>query len=236
MYQAYRRNRFKVLLAALVLLMVATPGSQVLDSTTFARFVVNFSIIVMLLFAALAVSSSRVRTTIAVLLVVPVIGFEIADLFIGAEGSPLVESTIAVIAITYIVALMLEHLFRADRISADTIAASLCVYLLLGVMWAWAYSVLELVRPDSFHYAFQESGEELPLRFGGAGSSNALYYSFVTMTTLGYGDIVPANAGARMLAAFQAVIGQVYLAVLVARLVGLHIATRAAEAAEARRR
>ena len=62
------------------------------------------------------------------------------------------------------------------------------------------------------------------MRFGGEHSVNPLYYSFVTLTTLGYGDISPASSMARMLAAIEAVVGQVYLTVLVARLVGLHIA------------
>jgi len=61
------------------------------------------------------------------------------------------------------------------------------------------------------------------MRLGGRQSVFPLYYSFVTMTTLGYGDIVPRSSSARMFAAIEALMGQLYLAVLVARLVGLHI-------------
>ncbi len=67
------------------------------------------------------------------------------------------------------------------------------------------------------------SADEGQMRFGGKQSIYPVYFSFVTLTTLGYGDIVPTSATARMLAAAEAVTGQLYLAVLVARLVGLHI-------------
>ncbi len=62
------------------------------------------------------------------------------------------------------------------------------------------------------------------MRFLGLQLEIPIYYSFVTMTTLGYGDIVPVNPAARMLSVLQALTGQLYLVVLVARLVGLHIA------------
>jgi Na+/H+-dicarboxylate symporter len=72
--------------------------------------------------------------------------------------------------------------------------------------------------------AFRIAGEDIRLvRFGAEHTTTALYFSFVTLTTLGYGDITPVSTAARMLATIQAVIGQMYLTVLVARFVGMHI-------------
>jgi hypothetical protein len=67
------------------------------------------------------------------------------------------------------------------------------------------------------------------MRFGGEQSLYPIYFSLVTMTTLGYGDITPDSDTSRMLASMEAVIGQIYLAVLVARLVGLQIAQSSAD-------
>ena len=95
---------------------------------------------------------------------------------------------------------------------------AITLYLLFGVLWAIAYAVIESLVPGSF------AGLSEPLSQGW--SSDWIYFSFVTMTTLDYGDIVPLTATARTLAYMQAVFGQFYLAILVAGLVGAYIARR----------
>ncbi len=92
---------------------------------------------------------------------------------------------------------------------------SLCIYLLLGILWAVYYALLAMVDPEAFHYAVP-AGPDLP-------ASHFLYYSFVTLTTMGYGDVVPISPMVRTAAYLEAVIGQVYLTVLVASLVGRHV-------------
>ncbi len=119
------------------------------------------------------------------------------------------------------IVVILRYLFSTVDVTANTIGASVCVYLLLAVLWSEIYSILEIVDPGSFK--FPATSSEVP-RFGRDDSADALYFSLVTMTTLGYGDIVPQTKPARTFASAQAVMGQIYLAVLVARLVGMHIA------------
>ena len=104
------------------------------------------------------------------------------------------------------------------EVSANRIVGVICVYLLLGVIWALAYSIVELMSPGSFagFEAWSDRGWD----------SEWLYFSFVTMTTLGYGDLLPISATARVLAYLQAVFGQFYIAILVAGLVGVFIARR----------
>ena len=94
--------------------------------------------------------------------------------------------------------------------------------------------MIDVLDPGSFAFAFAGDTETWRLQFGGGNSGYALYYSFVTLTTLGYGDIAPVTMPARMLASLEAMTGQVYLAILVARLVGLHIAHSASPVAGAR--
>ena len=102
------------------------------------------------------------------------------------------------------------------EVSANRVVGAITLYLLFGVLWAITYAVIESFAPGSF------GGLSEPLTQGW--SSDWLYFSFVTMTTLGYGDIVPLSATVRTLAYMQAVFGQFYLAILVAGLVGAYIA------------
>ncbi len=93
-----------------------------------------------------------------------------------------------------------------------------CIYLLSGSIWGIVYLLLSVISPASFVGIVGETWSEQLNEF--------TYYSFVTLTTLGYGDVAPAAPVARTLSYLEAVLGQMYLTVLVAALVGIHIATR----------
>jgi voltage-gated potassium channel len=94
----------------------------------------------------------------------------------------------------------------------------MCIYLLLGLSWALLYAFLNRIAPGSFS-GMQHTALELQVW-------EFVYTSFVTLTTLGYGDISPMTPIARSLAYMEAIVGQFYLAVLVASLVGTYIADR----------
>ncbi len=113
---------------------------------------------------------------------------------------------------------MLHDILTATHVERDTVTGAICVYLFLGLIWALLYSVLLHFDPEAIRFARQDSEVAGPERF-----STLLYYSFVTLTTLGYGDIQPVSSTAREAAWVEAVTGQLYLAVLIARLVGQRI-------------
>ena len=122
-----------------------------------------------------------------------------------------------------IAGVILSNVLMSGKITTDKIYGSICVYLIIGVIFALLYDILESVQAGSFllqgemidpHIEVLEKKRFVRLN----------YYSFVTLTTLGYGDIVPVSPFARTFAALEAVIGQLYIAILIARLVGLHIA------------
>ena len=116
---------------------------------------------------------------------------------------------------------VLLSVLQADRVTTDTILGGIIVYLLLGMVFVLLFSWLEHARPGSFLVDGERLTELFPAvpdRF-----SPLIYFSFVTLTTLGYGDVYPAGELAQMLCVGEAVVGQLYLAILVARLVGLHI-------------
>jgi len=104
-----------------------------------------------------------------------------------------------------------RYALRAWEVDSEQLFAALDAYLLVGVIFGVGYTLLDQISPDSFSPA----ADALALPAG-------VYFSFVTLATLGYGDIVPANSTARGIAILEAVAGQMYLAVLVARLVSLY--------------
>jgi len=120
--------------------------------------------------------------------------------------------------------IVLGYLFRAREVTLDTLNASMCAFLLLGFFWALWYALVHAIEPASFQSTTLGPGEA---GFGTRQMVPELYYSIVTMTTLGYGDIIPLSTTARISAALEAVTGQVFLVVLVARLVGLNVARSA---------
>ncbi len=120
--------------------------------------------------------------------------------------------------------LLLFQIMKQSRVTLDTIFGSFCVYLLIAIVWALIYVMLEMLSPKSFLFSNPEEWVN-SASFVRESFISFLYFSLVTLTTLGYGDILPMSIPARTFASFEAVCGQLFLAVLVARLVGLHISS-----------
>jgi hypothetical protein len=138
----------------------------------------------------------------------------LGNLVIQAAGwSPTLFQMIAMpyglVFLVLVVALILSSIFKADQVTPDLVSGAVVAYLLLGICWGGLYSLIELVQPGSF--SFGEGGREL---------SSLFYFSFVTLTTLGYGDILPVAKIARTAAYLEAVTGVMFTAILVAGLVG----------------
>lgn len=112
---------------------------------------------------------------------------------------------------------VLRHVLREDEVDADTIAGSICIYLLLGMIWAMMFAFVEEMEPGSFQLAFQDG----PLSADGATPHFTffLYFSFTTLTTLGYGDILPMTPSSRSLTTLEVIAGVLYIGAFVARLI-----------------
>ncbi len=113
---------------------------------------------------------------------------------------------------------ILVDVLRKGRVSVQKVVGAVCVYLLLGVAWALAFAWMHRVDPGALAFPEGDPGLE-----GGWTLATYQYFSFVTLTTLGYGDILPRSDDARTLAMVEAVVGQLYVAVLLARLVSLEV-------------
>lgn len=139
--------------------------------------------------------------------------------------SPAVISLSRLSAIAYfffLIDVVLRQVFRAGPVTAHRIRGAIAVYLLIGITWSFIYQLIAQLLPGAFSFPQSmtaKPGEE-------AHRAVLTYFSYVTMTTLGYGDIVPVHPAARMFVIVEALIGQIYPATLLARLVSLEIASR----------
>ena len=224
-----KRQRFAILNGAILLILATAPyvgGGQ----RPFARalFVVLFALI--LVSAVYAVGQQWHARKVVVPLAVMTSIAQIVGLFRDELAFFVVFHALGIAVVLFVILLILRQLFSVRRADYATINAALCVYLLMAVLWALAYSLTEALSPGSFAYPL---AGDVPgfMRIGDESRGIPLYYSIVTMTTLGYGDILPVSPTARMVASMQAMFGQVYLVVLVARLVGLHISRTSGESA-----
>jgi hypothetical protein len=124
-----------------------------------------------------------------------------------------VSSFMLIVFHTTMILVLMRYIFTAEQVTADVIYAACAVYLLLSFFFVPVYGMLEAALPGSF----VDNTLNGPVRW-----QQFVYYSLVTLSTAGYGDILPSNMWARMLAGLEATIGVLYVAILVARLVSLY--------------
>lgn len=139
----------------------------------------------------------------------------ILDLIIQHSWAPYVNFIIALLFYLFTTGLAFRSLFTGERIDLNMIMGSICVYILVGISWSILYFFESVIHSGAFNGINLTSTKE---QF-----TDLLYYSFVTLSTLGYGDITPVTPIARTLAYIEALFGQFYIAILVASFVGLHI-------------
>ena len=118
------------------------------------------------------------------------------------------------------VARLIHFIVRSGRVDTNVLCAGMSGYLLLGLLWASGYLTVARLNPAAFA---MPSAPGAPTAMDGF---SAFYLSFMTLTTVGYGDITPVSKAARMLAVTEAVTGMFYMAVLISRLVSLHSSAR----------
>jgi Ion channel len=209
------RWRHLALLISILLLFAVTPLA-----VTFRHglLILDVAAATILVAASYALSERKHLFTIAVVLsVISIIAAGLLLVF-PQRWAVLLEHGCVVVLVTFFSVSILGYVLRTGRVTVDRIFAAVCVYMLIGFAWTFAYAFLEEIAPGSF-VALSETGQNdyvarvLRLR----------YFSFMTLTTVGYGDIIPRSPAARTMAMLEAVMGQIYLMVLVARLVGLHI-------------
>lgn len=203
------------LLLALVFMFSLYPVMVELERVRFFRF----AMLMVLILAVYSIGRSRWHLWLGVGLGSPAAIGQIAAFAEPRGAAPLVATVLALAFLVFVTVVVLVSVLRAGPVTGDRIAGAIAVYLLLGLVFALLYGVTSMLVPASLKLpaglAFESTRPGSEYAF--------IYYSFVTLTTLGYGEISPANHWSQTLAWMEAVIGQLFLAILVARLVGLHV-------------
>lgn len=172
--------------------------------------------------ALLETVRSRHNAIWAAILGVPAIGVRFLAAF--TDDSVMKNSTILALTAVFVAFLvwnLLHDLARGDRPTSERVFGALCAYVFIGLLFALVFAHLEFRNPGSF--AMSNPGLTASASSEATLVPTFVYFSFVTMTTLGYGDITPVTEHARTLAWLEALIGQLYLAVMVAGFVAVHI-------------
>ncbi len=218
--QQYRPCRFLVLLVTLILLLVIQPMVWGFSSR---GPVVDALHSLVLVAAILSLSEGRWPRVAALILGVPaLLGRWLAYMLAstGEDFLALSDHFIEILFLAFVAVMILRAIFMQGSVSLDSIFGAVCAYLLLGMAWGSVYSAIEVLHPGSFHATGAMADA---LKSTEARGPVLDYYSFVTMTTVGYGDITPVSPPARTLSWLEAMMGQFYIAVLVAALVGIRV-------------
>lgn len=141
----------------------------------------------------------------------------------GSDSAYIIGAGLRVLFMSYLIVSIFSDILRRRNVTFDAVLGAGCVYVLLGLAFGSAYTLLELLVPGSFSFP------HLPETFDAVHDNSLIetslvYFSLVTMTTLGFGDIVPSAPPARSMTVLESMIGQLYLTIIIARLVGMEIA------------
>src|SRR6266576_4059031 len=209
-----RRFSTVQLLVALALLFVSFPFVEEVKG---GDVIVSILLSVVLLCAVLAVASSRRTLIVALLLAIPAVAGRWINHFRPDLVPPAVFLIAGLMLIAFVVVNLLRFILRAPSVNTEVLCASISAYLMLGLMWTMAYWLVDQLTPGAF--AFNAGPRSM-------NGFNGFYFSFITLSTVGYGDITPVSRIARWLAAMEAMTGLLYVAVLIARLVSLYSAPK----------
>ena len=200
-------------LAALVLMLVATPFVENLKQGQLYEAVL-FTVVMC---TGLIASGSHRRLAFAL------VSFVLAAIWLNQLwpwAYPALTFILPEIAFLAVVtASLLRFVLRAKRVDAEVLCAGISVYLILGLLWGLAYTLVAQVNPNAFSFSTPSGTAATMSGF------TSIYFSFITLATLGYGDITPVTNVARMLAMLEAMTGTLFVGVMIARLVSLYSAS-----------
>ncbi|MDJ0814546.1 MAG: ion channel [Desulfobacterales bacterium] len=206
-------HRIIFLLVAILFLII---GSPFLDELFRYGIIPDILMTIIFILGIHAISRTKKAVYIALFLAFP--------MFLSVWSAYLLEDiellvvgeSFGAIFCGFLIALLVQFIFMQEKITKEVIYAAVVVYLLMAIMWSFLYFIMDYIHPNSFSFPEGHTKGIYPY----------LYFSFVTITTLGFGDVSPLTHKASSLVILEAVTGQIYLVVIVAWLVGMHVSRR----------
>ena len=214
------RNRYTALLIVIVAMMLVLP---LMAGDELAIFSMKLAVSVILVFGIYVGRRMRRNLIVGAALGIPVLVGRWLPQYSANIGMFLGIDILTAAFLLYVTIMILTQVMSADRVTLDTIAGAMCSYCLIGLAWAFVYRAMFVINPHSFVFAagsfhiFENNTRAEPQLM------NFAYYSFATLTTTGFGDITPAVGVSRAISVLEAIVGQFFLAILIARLVSLEI-------------
>ncbi len=210
----FPRPRFAAVLAALLLILFLVPIVQQEVHPGLSRMLGLFGLFIPVLALGVAGDARRHRGTAVALAILAVLTS--ANAVTGIIRLPLPAQIATVLVfMAYTTWRLLVGVVRSRDVTLDTIAGALSSYMLVGLTWAFAYGFLETLRPGSIR-GLAEGGKLLDF-------PALVYFSYITLVTIGYGDITPVSPTARMLAVLEGVLGMTFTTIILAVLVAAHL-------------
>jgi len=183
-----------------------------------ARVIFEAFFALLLLTGVASVSSSRWMRWVLGAAAIAAVGLRSVDRLLPSSGFDQAGAAATVLSAGLLALVVLAQVFRAGPVTVHRILGAVAAYLLFGLTWAAVYHLVNVLAPGAFAGAQMGSG---------VNASSYVYFSFVTLTTVGYGDVTPLHPVARSFAVLEALTGQLYPAILLARLVSLELLDRA---------
>jgi ion channel len=205
-----REVRCSYLFFALLTLLIASPFT---GDTSSGRTLIGVLNVAILATAVAAVARSKLWLVTALLLGLPAVAFQVMAIQSGLFGYFALCWAFAGLFYAFTLAHVLVYVLHRDVMTADKLYGAVAAYVMIGIMWAFAFGVLQYFYPDA--YVYQGTTKHLDFH-------ELLFFSFAVLTTAGFGDITPIANQARMLTILEAITGVMYVAILIARLTGVY--------------
>lgn len=204
------KNRFIYIILAIMLVLLVNPFIE--HSGKSGHLFAMLLIAMIPLTSFYALTEDRSRAIIILFIAAPFVILDGLNMFFTSRYLMIVAYSFLTILYFYIVVLMVKNLLSYRVVTANLIYCAISTYLLIGIMWAGIYAVQEGIFPESFS--------------GISETADLIYFSFVTLTTVGYGDITPQTILGKRLAVLEAAMGGIYMAVIIAMIVGRYMSMR----------
>ncbi|MGB5329083.1 MAG: potassium channel family protein [Gammaproteobacteria bacterium] len=202
------KNRFIYIIFAIMLVLLVYPFLR--PAGMIGHFFSTLLVAMIPLSSGLALSRDKKTATIILVIATPFVILDGLNFFSPHRLLMIAAFSFATGLYFYIVILLTKCVLAIRVVTVDLIYCSISIYLLIGMGWAGVYTILESILPGSFS--------------GTPESGDLLYFSFVTLTTVGYGDVLPLSVLGKRLAIVEGAMGSIYMAVIVAMIVGRYMA------------
>jgi hypothetical protein len=196
-----------------VVLLVLVAGAPLVEPTTVNRVALNGVNLLIVVAAVAAVGRTAMSFIVALLLAAPTLVFQWLGTHAGTPEQVVLSWGFAAALYAATLSYLVKYVFHRDVMTADKLWGAAAAYLMVGVLWAYLYALVEHFHPLSFAVGGTATDLGIP---------EFIYFSFTVLTSTGFGDVTPLGRQARSLCVIEQVTGALFVAILIARLAGVY--------------